>query len=373
MHVLFLEPFDAGSHTYFLDTLTAGLEAEFGVRATVLRMPGRHWKWRMRGAVVWLREHHDAELRAAYDLVFCSSYLALAELVGFYPELGRVPRVLYFHENQLAYPQRVPDPNGRDLHFAFTQLTSALAASCCVFNSDYNRTSFLDGGVALLRRMPDARPTRWIEEIRGRSRVLGLPLDLGPVPRPEPRRAGGGGPVILWNHRWEHDKNPAELFGVLGEMAADGVPFRLLVCGQAFGDVPPEFALGRTRLAHRIEHWGFVADRAHYHALLRRADLAVSTAVHEFFGVAMLEATWAGARPLVPDRLVYPELFPPEFRYTDLRAALEPLCLEFASGARELRGDRERLVAGHRKEAVLPRYHALFTSLVEGAPLPSGG
>ncbi len=81
MHVLFIEPFDGGSHGTFLRVLIEGLRGAHGVRTTVLTLPGRHWKWRMRGAVLWLAQKHGAELRAEYDLLFASSFLGLAELV----------------------------------------------------------------------------------------------------------------------------------------------------------------------------------------------------------------------------------------------------------------------------------------------------
>ncbi len=43
--------------------------------------------------------------------------------------------------------------------------------------------------------------------------------------------------------------------------------------------------------------------------------IAVSTAIHEFQGLGMLEAAGAGAAPLVPDALVYPEQYPRAYRY----------------------------------------------------------
>jgi len=37
--------------------------------------------------------------------------------------------------------------------------------------------------------------------------------------------------------------------------------------------------------------------------------VAVSTAAHEFFGIGMVEAAAAGALPVLPRRLAYPEVF----------------------------------------------------------------
>jgi glycosyltransferase involved in cell wall biosynthesis len=42
------------------------------------------------------------------------------------------------------------------------------------------------------------------------------------------------------------------------------------------------------------------------------ADCIVSTAHHEFFGLAVVEAAAAGCLPLLPPRRAYPELFPPD-------------------------------------------------------------
>ena len=93
MDILFLEPFDGGSHSAFLRVLVSGLSLDHGARVTVLALPGRHWKWRMRGAVPFFAERHDAELRQNYDVVFASSYLNLAELVGLYPQLSSAVRI----------------------------------------------------------------------------------------------------------------------------------------------------------------------------------------------------------------------------------------------------------------------------------------
>jgi hypothetical protein len=47
-----------------------------------------------------------------------------------------------------------------------------------------------------------------------------------------------------------------------------------------------------------------------YSKLLHSGDIVVSTATHEFFCVAIMEAIYCGCHPLVPNRLHYPELIP---------------------------------------------------------------
>lgn len=72
-------------------------------------------------------------------------------------------------------------------------------------------------------------------------------------------------------------------------------------------------------------HVGEPGSREAYARLLASADVAVSTARNEFFGVAMMEACYAGCTPLVPDRLAYPELYPAEYRYTSHEALVARL------------------------------------------------
>jgi glycosyltransferase involved in cell wall biosynthesis len=72
--------------------------------------------------------------------------------------------------------------------------------------------------------------------------------------------------------------------------------------------VPHEFAAARAELASHIDHWGPVASRAEYLDCLSRADVFVSTALHEFFGLAVMESIALGLFPLLPKRLSYPEL-----------------------------------------------------------------
>jgi glycosyltransferase involved in cell wall biosynthesis len=112
---------------------------------------------------------------------------------------------------------------------------------------------------------------------------------------------------VLWAARWEHDKNPETFFAALERLESLGVDFQIDVIGESYRRMPEVFQASRARWPDRIGRWGF-QDRAGYAAALREADAFVSTANHEFFGIAAVEAMTAGAYPLLPRRLAYPEL-----------------------------------------------------------------
>jgi len=89
-----------------------------------------------------------------------------------------------------------------------------------------------------------------------------------------------------------------------------GCRFRLILAGEHFEEKPEEFNLAFQRYADRILHYGYAEDFEEYSRLLHRSNIIVSTSIHEFFGIAIMEAIYCGCHPLLPDRLTYPELIP---------------------------------------------------------------
>lgn len=348
--LLVLEPYYGGSHQVFLEGLSRYLPAAWE-RFT---LPARHWKWRMRLAAPYFADHlRRAEPAEPYEAVLCSAIVDVAALRGLGPPwLRRVPVHTYFHENQFAYP--VQNEDQRDVHFGLTNLTTALASDRLAFNSRHNLETFLTGCERVLRQGCDLG----FPDLRGRlaamARVLPPGLDFTVIDA-EPRRPSPGPPVILWNHRWEHDKDPESFFEALLALDRAGVEFRLLILGQSFRQVPPVFAEATARLGHRLLHCGTVRSRREYVRWLRQGDLVVSTARHEFFGLAVLEAVRAGCRPLLPARLSYPELFPQEFLYGEgeLFAALKRELLAFRPLAAD---EADRLTARFSWPVLAPRY-----------------
>ena len=341
MNVLALEPYYGGSHKAFLD----GWSAHSRHTWTILDLRPRKWKWRMRHAAVTLSDRIAQLLPQGHrwDALFCSDMLNLAEFLGLAPEpVRRLPTVVYFHENQLTYPFR--HQTERDFHFGFTNMTTALAADAVWFNTAFHRDEFLDALRGVLKRMPDYQPLDVVDRIRAKSAVH--PPGIGEFPPRGPRRPGSL--RILWAARWEHDKNPADFFAALDLLKARGVEFRVSVVGEQFRDSPPIFDQAHETFHAEIDRWGYQPARADYVAALADADVVVSTAVHEFFGISIVEAMAAGCYPLVPQRLAYPELLrldqapqAAEFFYDGSVAALAHRLAELAE-----RVDRDELWAG---------------------------
>ena len=87
-----------------------------------------------------------------------------------------------------------------------------------------------------------------------------------------------------------------------------GLDFRISVLGQSFQDQPNSFEPAKAEFSDIIDSWGFRKTPQNYWKRLQESDIAVSTANHEFFGIGMIEAMTSGAFPLLPERLVYPEI-----------------------------------------------------------------
>ena len=118
---------------------------------------------------------------------------------------------------------------------------------------------------------------------------------------------------VVWPHRWEHDKGPDELLEI-ADRCSETLDLRWTILGWQYPETPPALAEFKGRFAARIDHFGYEPDRQRYWEHLARADWVLSTARHEYFGIAVAEALLAGCLPWLPRRLSYPELLPPEAR-----------------------------------------------------------
>ena len=305
MDILLIEPYLGGSHRAWAEGLARASRHD----VTVVSHEARWWTWRMKGSAVTLARRVGDLGAEGYrpDVILVSGMVDVAALRSFlHPFVGRPPLAVYFHETQLTYPdspQMTPD-----LSYPFLNWTSALAADAVWFNSGYHRDAFFARLPQLLAGFPDHHHTELIGEVEERSTVLPVGVDLSWTRR---RREAGEPPLVLWNHRWEHDKDP-ETFADGVRAVADTHDFRLALLGERFRTVPGALDELATELGDRVVVNDYVA-REEYESILLAADVVVSTATQEFFGISVVEAVAAGARPVLPHRLSYPWLIPERF------------------------------------------------------------
>ena len=317
----------------------------------------------MQGAALTLAAEVRAEVgdRGRPDVLLVSDMVHVPALVGLARDvLATVPVVLYMHENQLTYP--LPDDAAPDYSYAVVNWLSMASADCVVFNSEYHRRSWFDALPRLLRRFPDYRHTGSVEAVESRSAVLPVGIDAH---RLAGSRHTAAPPLVLWNHRWEYDKNPRAFFAALSAVAGRGVDFRVAIAGQQFQTVPDDFAAARQDFGDRVVQFGTL-DRGAYEDLLRRSGVVVSTALHEFFGLSVLEAVAAGACPVLPNRLSYPELFPPDCLYDDDDAGVVGLVDRLCRLLTDDDARRAQAASAHARAVeydwslVAPKYDALL-------------
>ncbi|MFK7804077.1 MAG: DUF3524 domain-containing protein [Anaerolineae bacterium] len=329
MRIFLLSPYHSGSHKAWAE----GVQKHSNHHVEIFSLPGQLWKWRMHGSAVTLAKQ-VLEQDTIPDLVITDDMLDLATFAALTRRrLAGVPLALYMHENQLLYPLPQDKKKGpmrrnwgvRERQYVLINWKSMLAADKIFFNSRFHLEALFAELPVFLRHYPDHNEEETVELLRQKSAVLPVGIDFADVHRQsrdvalkhEARNPGFDSaanlvPTILWNQRWEFDKNPAEFFATLRQFKAEGGVFNLIVCGESFQKTPEAFEQAEAEFKNEIIHFGF-ASKERYQELLGLSDIVISTAHHEFFGISILEAIHAGAIPLLPKRLSYPELIPAEY------------------------------------------------------------
>jgi len=300
MKIVLIEPFLTGSHQLWAQGFQQFCQHE----VRILSLPGRHWKWRMYAGAVELAKIYNTwtdfepDLLLATDMLDFTTFLAITR-----KKTAAIPTAIYFHENQITYPWSDTDPDlklKRDNQYGFINYTSALVADQIFFNSPYHKQSFL--------------------EIQ-KSKVLPLGVDLKQLEDYKKERHADI-PLLLWNHRWEYDKNPVSFFKALYRLKAEGIPFEVAILGTSYHKVPPIFQEAKKYLAQEIIQFGVVKDFGEYAKWLWKADILPVTNNQDFFGQSVVEAIYCNCFPILPNRLAYPMHIPEEIFYQLLKQAI---------------------------------------------------
>jgi glycosyltransferase involved in cell wall biosynthesis len=237
---------------------------------------------------------------------------------------------MYFHESQWDYPLA---PGERiDHHYGYTNLLSAAASDACWFNSLFHLDAFLTSSKQFIDRMPDGWELHHLDKIESKSTVV----PPGFQPTGVQRKQKAGNPIrIGWVARWEHDKRPDVFARLIGKIDAHEIPFQLVLLGPRRGNEPALVKI-RQRYQEQILVDEYAQSREQYLQSLSKIDVVVSTADHEFFGIAICEAIDAGAAAVVPNRLSYPELLAGQECYNDIDEAVDMILRLTDSNSRQL-------------------------------------
>ncbi|XP_066046517.1 tRNA-queuosine alpha-mannosyltransferase isoform X10 [Chamaea fasciata] len=260
-------------------------------------------------------------------ILFASSVLNLAELAALRPDLGKLKKVLYFHENQLAYP--VQKCQERDFQYGYNQILSCLVADVVVFNSAFNMESFLKSIGKFMKLIPDHRPKDLEKIIRPKCQVLYFPVRFPDVSRFMPEHKLARLEKVIGVKRNGDAYQPE---GLPGRQESRAV--------MKTSDAHPESGLCELQPGLRTtQHEGLPsppAAPAHAEAPESTNPCQGEDKQHLTFNLSnilsgldyqqrplhiawphrWIEAVHCGCYPLCPKALVYPEIFPAEYLYS---------------------------------------------------------
>jgi len=304
MNILAIEPYLHGSHKAFLKGLCE--YSKHNIIPVALAQPGG--KWKMHGDAVYLA-NKTAELEEEIDLILASSMANIPAFVALTnPRFANTPKVLYMHENQLTQP--LPEDEQRDYTYCYINYLSMLSVDKLVFTTQFHYNDFIEALPDFLRKYSNQDLLDTVDTIANKSIVMNPGLHLSTLDQADPLPKKSNRKVIVWNQRWQFDRNPAAFFRVLNRLDDAGFDFELILAGDTDHEKPEEFEQAWRRYGDRISHFGYVDDNEKYARLLQKGDIVVSTANYEFFCVAVMEAVYCGCHPLLPNKLHYPALIP---------------------------------------------------------------
>ena len=307
MNIIYIEPYYSGSHKKWIDSYKK--HSKHNIK--ILDLPGNKWKWRMHGGAITLANQF-LELDYKIDIILCSDFLNLPvfkSICG--SKIKNIPLIMYFHENQLSYPWSPEDKDielKRDLHYHYINYTSSLISNFNLFNSKYHLDSYIDSLKKYLKKMPDFNNFESIEIISNKSSVLHIGCELKKF-KDHKIEKNNKIPLLLWNHRWEFDKNPELFFRTLFKLKDEGVDFELAIIGESFKDYPKIFDEAKLKLSDNIVQFGYCKTFEEYAKWLWKSDILPVTSNQDFFGISIVEATYCNTYPILPKRLAYPEIF----------------------------------------------------------------
>jgi tRNA G18 (ribose-2'-O)-methylase SpoU/glycosyltransferase involved in cell wall biosynthesis len=295
---------------------------------------GDRWKYRMMAACAeW-----ESKIAEDDDVLVIDGMFDITILVALLKSRIKPPRVLvYLHENQLTTPFTSQDrdkKNNTHWHYGMAHWRSLLVADGFVFNSQTHLEAFAKALPKVINEQCPRDAVQWhlkrAQELLGtKCTILRHGLDLDELLQSKKRPHGTlleedastiatsskKIPTVLWNARLEEDKAPAAFLDLMHQVRRrkdKDLDFRLIILGIDPSKEKKWEMRIRKEFAKELLYLGWCEDRKEYAQWLQKASIVISTAQHETFGISIVESVFCGALPLLPKRLSYPELFPPD-------------------------------------------------------------
>ncbi len=332
-NVVLLEPWFEGSHAQWC----IGWQQASRHNINVVRGPQGGWRKSLRAGSVFFANQLEKN-HPTVDVIVASSPIDLAGVIGCSSGSFRnKPFILYMHESQFGYPPGLKGPPAE--HLLATDFNAIKASTLTLVASNYHRKLLKEA----LTEFAEELFLGYTTEALAGFHIDTLPIGVDLI---EPRRNDlSGAHRILWNHRWSADKDPEGFVSAIKKLERENYDFEVIAIGPVERSGSTQFLRLKKILGSRLIASG-EQSRNSYINCLQTADIVCSTSRHEFFGVSVVEAISAGARPLLPNRLSYPELVPghlsDSFLYSgDIYDSLAPLLMTKRS---ELHEHRDALI-----------------------------
>jgi len=274
----------------------------------LLSMKGRHWKWRMQGSSIYLAREYE-KLQNKPNIIICSSLMDVSVYKSLISKTNRpTPYLVYYlHENQLTYPfSKNEKREDENFTYGFINFKSCLAADSVVFNSTYHQDQFLSALESLLVRLPDYAITDTVDLIRQKSSVLPVGIDFSRIESIEKDKSINSVPTLLWNHRWDDDKNPQLFLDLCLYLKSEGIKYGINLTG-AQGNNSHIYDRIEKEFKTEIVHSGYLSSYEDYVRILKSSDILPVTSDHDFYGLSVLEAIYSDVYPILPREKVYHE------------------------------------------------------------------
>ncbi|MBV30514.1 MAG: hypothetical protein CL504_07765 [Actinobacteria bacterium] len=327
--VVLLEPWFKGSHAQWC----IGWQQASRHNIAIVAGPEGGWRKSLRAGPAFFANQLEKSHQTV-DVIVASSPIDLAGVIGCSSRLFRnKPFILYMHESQFGYPPGLKGPPAD--HLLATDFNAIKASTRTLVASNYHRELLTKALPEFAEELVLGNTT----ESMAAFHIDTLPVGVGLI---EPRLSDlSGPPRILWNHRWSADKDPEGFVSAIKQLALENYDFEVIAIGPVERSGSTQFLRLKKTLGPRLIASG-EQSRNSYISYLQTADIVVSTSRHEFFGVSVVEAISAGVRPLLPNRLSYPELVPGHLRDSflysgDIYESLAPLLMTTRSRLHENR------------------------------------